>query len=305
MLKTALQSLCDQSTDASHYEIIIVDNASTDQTPVAVQEFQSQYTGHTIRYVRETKQGLSHARNRGWMEAQSPYVAYFDDDCKAPENWMDVARQIIETIKPDVFGGPYRAFYNAPKPDWYKDSYGSWSIGEHSHFLEPERWEFLCGTNMVYRCDLMQKIGGFDVNLGMSGSKIGYGEETALQRHLKQVYPETRIYYDPALYVYHLVRPEVTKLHRIARQRFAGGRTLQQMSPIQGTSRSSRYRHQAVLLWQMSRIVGQIMIDLSWKTLRRNKIEYPALQNYWCEHSFPYLEKLGKKYQTLKSLMSQ
>jgi glycosyltransferase involved in cell wall biosynthesis len=63
MLLTALEFLCLQTIDVSVYEVIVVDNNSTDNTNIVVDEF-----------CRESNQGLSHARNRGWREARGQYM---------------------------------------------------------------------------------------------------------------------------------------------------------------------------------------------------------------------------------------
>ncbi len=69
MLATILQSLCEQSIETSEYEVVVVDNNSTDDTREVVDEFHRCFSN--IRYCSESKQGLSHARNRGWREAIS------------------------------------------------------------------------------------------------------------------------------------------------------------------------------------------------------------------------------------------
>ena len=61
---------------------------------------------------------------------------------------------------------------------------------------------------MFCRRLLLEDMGGFDTNFGMSGEKIAYGEETALQISIRADMPEEVIYYDPRLYVFHLVREE-------------------------------------------------------------------------------------------------
>ncbi len=67
-------------------------------------------------------------------------------------------------------------------------------------------------------------LGGFNVELGMSGEKFSYGEEAELQRRLRTTKSDVFIYYDPELYIYHLVRPEKMTWRYIIYSRFAGGR---------------------------------------------------------------------------------
>lgn len=84
----AIQSLLDLRTDDGiSYEIIVVDNASTDATPEVIAEFTSN-AARPVRYVRETRQGPSAARNRGIAEATGEWLAFLDDDERADPDWL-------------------------------------------------------------------------------------------------------------------------------------------------------------------------------------------------------------------------
>jgi glycosyltransferase involved in cell wall biosynthesis len=80
LLRDAMASVVEQGIPKSDYEIVVVDNASTDETPDVVAEFRG--SAH-IRYVHEEKLGLCIARNTGWRAASGRYVAFFDDDAIA------------------------------------------------------------------------------------------------------------------------------------------------------------------------------------------------------------------------------
>lgn len=131
ILGNAIESLCNQTLCSSQYEIIVVDNNSTDATREVVESFLNFYN---IRYLFESRQGLSYARNSGWENAQGKYIAYFDDDCQVPTNWMTEAKKIIENLEPYVFGGPTYPFYDLSKPQWFKDSYQTFTYGEEPFF---------------------------------------------------------------------------------------------------------------------------------------------------------------------------
>lgn len=147
MLSGALESLAQQTLDKGFYEIIVVDNNSTDNTRVLAEALSQRYPN--VRYCLEPQQDLSNARNRGWRLARGEYVAYTDDDCKTPEEWREVACDVIERVWPAVLGGSYLAFYNTPKPRWFKDSYGSHEEGSGARVLGKN--EYLCGGNIYIR----------------------------------------------------------------------------------------------------------------------------------------------------------
>lgn len=288
LLVNILQTLCEQSLDQSEYEVIVVDNNSTDRTRSVVENFSRRYPN--IRYYLETKIGLSHARNRGWQEAQGLYVAYTDDDCKLPPQWLNVANDIIMGKSPAVFGGPFLPFYNTVKPSWFKDTYGSYTPYHEPRILMDK--EYLVGGNIFFRRELLAALGGFDANLGMNGKRIAYGEETALQMGIRESMPDQIIFYDPSLYLYHLVRAEKMKLHWLIRAFFAKSEYVY----LTSHSNDSPIFGRMGLLLRAVKIMLELLIDLSCGVLRRDRTQYPYFQNYLYEHTSKYLRGWGKLY---------
>src|SRR3989337_3554689 len=84
-LTKAIQSLVDQNIPKSKYEIIVVDNCSTDSTREVVEKFSSK---SNIRYIYEPTLGANKARNTGWRNARGKYIAYLDDDAIASPVWL-------------------------------------------------------------------------------------------------------------------------------------------------------------------------------------------------------------------------
>jgi glycosyltransferase involved in cell wall biosynthesis len=109
LLKIAIDSLLKQSLDAAEFEILIIDNNSKDTT----QRVGSAYAKNhkNVTYFLEEKVGLSHARNRGYLEAKGNYVAYADDDCNLPIDWLLNAKNVILDNDFAVLGGPVYPFY--------------------------------------------------------------------------------------------------------------------------------------------------------------------------------------------------
>ncbi len=84
----AIQSLLDLRTEGGFdYEIVVVDNASTDNTPAVIAAIASS-ADRPVRYVRETRQGPSAARNCGIAEANGEWLAFIDDDERADPDWL-------------------------------------------------------------------------------------------------------------------------------------------------------------------------------------------------------------------------
>jgi len=284
LLAMALQTLCEQTINKSYYEVIVVDNNSKDGTHGVTEKFSIHYPN--IRYCFEMQQGLSHARNHGWQKAKGTYVAYIDDECKVPAQWLEVAYQIIENLSPAVFGGPYFGFQNSSTPRWWKKSYESFGHSETARTLIDG--EYLRGANIFMKRNLLAMIGGFNVKLGMSGQKIAYGEESHLQRRIRTTMKNEIIYYDPELYIYHLVRPEKMTWRYIINSRFVGGRHVYRVF-WENTPQKPRIQLLIEIVITFFKLFADILVGI----LKRDRKRYPYLQNYLYEKTFFYVQKLG------------
>ncbi|HVM73238.1 MAG TPA: glycosyltransferase family 2 protein [Anaerolineales bacterium] len=282
LARQAIASVLAQDFPHSKYELIVVDNASTDSTGSMAKEFCDTYP--SVRYFLETNLGLAYARNRGWQEAHGEYVAYIDDDCKVPPAWLSAAFRMIEQVRPAAFGGPYYAFYDSPKPAWFKDEYGS---HVQSNTLRPlQAGEYLDGGNMFLRLDVLQGLGGFNTAYGMKGSKVGYGEETELIDRLHTV-KDYRVYYSPNVFVYHLVSARKMKLWTNARINFLNGYYFAKIAD------RSHNNNRLVDAYRILKVLIKIVKSLTWDLLIRNRQRYPLFQNYCYEVSFQFFEELG------------
>ena len=301
LLSDALQALVNQALDLCYYEVIVVDNNSSDNTRIVSEQFCSLYSN--MRYFLERRQGVAYARNCGWQNANGEYIAYMDDDCKPPQQWLSIAIDIINRVSPAVFGGPINAFYKTPKPKWYKDSYGSHEIGKNAQILGKKECVNLgFGGNMFVKKDVLQFVGGFNTKFGMSGNKIAYGEEVDLIKLIVKNMPSQIMYYDPRLYMYHYVKPERMFLHKIACRYFAHGR----YDYYTYDHKRKNIKHRAIgrlkLLVKTIIIIKAFAFDLLHGLFFRDKKLYPYMQNYLKECSFKQLRRLGVVYEEFLQL---
>jgi len=205
-LKRAVQSLLNQSLGKNDYEIIVVDNASTDHTANFIKSNPS------IRYIYEPVLKLSQARNTGWKNAMGKYVAYLDDDAVASYDWLKNIIDAFENIKPTpgVVGGKVYLDWETDRPKWLPEgskylgyfAYINW--GDSGHFLKDN--EYLAGANIAYSKELLSEIGGFSLKLGRKGKKLYSMEELYTNYMLKE--KGYRIYYSPKIVVDHIVTKE-------------------------------------------------------------------------------------------------
>lgn len=283
ILQGCLRSLVEQTAPQDICEIIIVNNNSSDTTQQFAEQFCRDHSN--ARVVLEARQGLSHARNRGWQEAKSEWVAYVDDDCRVPGQWLESMQKIITENSPAIFGGPYYPFFVTPRPRWYKDAYGSHVEDTVARPLKPG--EYLSGGNIIFSRNALEDLGGFDPRLGMSGDSIAYGEETVLQIKAREVMPQALIYYDPALFVYHMVPAHKMTLRRILLQHVRGGvSTARMLSGKDLPSLSS-------LVWGALLASGYVPLTLLSWLFNRDHPEYPYFENYLIERVFPHIRSLS------------
>lgn len=291
LMAAALRSVCEQTLPSSQYEVIVVDNNSTDGTQQHIVAVSLQH--EHVRYCFEARQGLSHGRNTGFHAARGSYVAYIDDDCTVPKEWLSIAQDVIARVAPALFGGPYRPFYNSPKPDWYRDHYGSYDCGPTARPLTCD--EYLTGTNLFVKRLLLQQVDGFRTDIGMTGKKLAYGEEVAMQRRIRREYPEEVVYYDPRLGVSHLVRQEKMTLLWSATHMFVIGRDWNLAT--NDTARKPSGVCYAML--RGCRAISRLIKRITWGIVVRDRSRYPFVGNYLYEVAFLELQTMGIAYGQL------
>ena len=186
-LDKALASLLRQTADAASFEILVVDNASTDDTRSVVE--RSRALRPDIRYVHEARLGLSHARNRAIAETGTPVIAFLDDDAIASHPWVERLVHCFTRVdpRPAAVGGPIHPIWEAPRPSWLPDSMlGYLTVLERpggSTHLDLSR-QLIFGANMAFDRQALVDVGGFSTQLGRIGNRLLSGEEMLLLRHL-------------------------------------------------------------------------------------------------------------------------
>uniref|UniRef100_C6E5U7 Glycosyl transferase family 2 n=1 Tax=Geobacter sp. (strain M21) TaxID=443144 RepID=C6E5U7_GEOSM len=220
LLRNCLRSLAKQSAPHGSFEVLIVNNCSTDDTAQVIEEMVAANGG--FRSFTENELGLSFARNRGACEALGEFVAYIDDDAEALPDWVAQMQSFLaRSSSVAAFGGPYQAILAVTPPAWFPPEYGTLDLGERELSLDAKE-QFLTGTNMVFHRETILQLGGFSTNLGMKGGRISYGEETRLQIDLKRQGHE--IFYLPTLRVKHLVAQEKMEFFWLLKSIYSVGR---------------------------------------------------------------------------------
>jgi glycosyltransferase involved in cell wall biosynthesis len=228
-LAKTLQSLKQMAVPPDlEWELIVVDNNSTDNTREVLGEF-ARTSEFRVQYVFEPKQGLCHARNTGVANATGEIIAFTDDDVRVAPEWLrELANTFDEYHCMGVGGRSIPAWDGLSKPDWlitagpYSLVSGpilDFNLGEEAKELRVAPW----GLNMAFRKIAFEKYGLFRTDLGVSGAGGLLGEDTEFGKRL--LASGDRIMYSPKAIVFHPVEQKRITRGYFLRYYFALGRT--------------------------------------------------------------------------------
>jgi glycosyltransferase involved in cell wall biosynthesis len=198
-LEICLESILNNKK-SDQFEILVIDNNSTDSTYSVVKKFQD--NAQNVKYFFEEKTGLSYARNKAIENANSEFIAFLDDDCFITDTYLDRLQWLIENLDFDCLGGMYLPWYYVQKPKWISDDFGKMK-SLYSDLSKVEE-DYVAGGNMLFKKSVFIKVGLFPVEFGMYGNLTGYGEEDYVQEKIRKA--GGSIYFDPELIVYHTVQ---------------------------------------------------------------------------------------------------
>ena len=193
------------------YEIVLVNNNSTDGTEGECQRFAKDHPEVTMRYCVEKQQGLSYARNRGIVESQGEVLVYVDDDAVVNREYLQTYAEFFNRNKEAVAaGGPITPRYDGcEEPSWMSHYTRQLVTGElnlGSREREFPRGAFPGGGNAAYRKSVFDAVGLFNVELGRKGNSLIGAEEKDLFD--KMTTRGMKFYYLPNAILYHLIPPK-------------------------------------------------------------------------------------------------
>lgn len=193
------------------YEIVLVNNNSTDGTESECQRFAKDHPEVAMRYCVEKQQGLSYARNRGIMESQGEVLVYVDDDAVVNREYLQTYADFFNRNKEAVAaGGPITPRYDGcEEPSWMSHYTRQLVTGElnlGTREREFPKGAFPGGGNAAYRKSVFNEVGLFNVELGRKGNSLIGAEEKDLFD--KMTSRGMKFYYLPNAILYHLIPPK-------------------------------------------------------------------------------------------------
>jgi glycosyltransferase involved in cell wall biosynthesis len=200
MLRDTLASLAAQETEGRfRYEVLVVDNASTDHTPQVLEAAAG--NGTWLRHVREPRQGQVHARNRGIIEARGDWIANFDDDQIADPRWLLELLSLAQRRNVRSVGGAVRL--KLPEGcDRMLSSVCRRVLGESVGWADEQPYTRKegpgSGNQMLHR-SVFAQIGPYD------DAYSRRGEDTDLYRRIRAAGIES--WYTPRAIAWHVTPP--------------------------------------------------------------------------------------------------
>ncbi len=206
-LKTTLDSISRLTLPPDlNWELIVVDNNSTDKTPQVVRDFAGA-APFRVRYIFERRQGRSPALNAGIAAASGKIIAFTDDDVILHSEWLITLKRTFDAFQCAGVGGRIIPVWQQPKPDWLEMEEQQ-AIVHYEHGDQPVvlKDHPPLGANCAYRKEEFVKYGTFRLDLGVSGENRGITcEDTEFATRLLRA--GEKIVYAPGAIIYHPVDP--------------------------------------------------------------------------------------------------
>lgn len=202
-LARCLKALSQQTLSRQGFEVVVVDNGSSDDTGSVAAAFCGRH--ENFRCIREERPGLAIARNTGLAISSADIVAFTDDDAEPEPSWLErmLARFREHPQDAGIVGGDVIPVFEAERPPWLSDdllrplSAGlKWST--EPRFLRAGEW--LVEVNAAYKKEVLRQIGGFPEHLGRVGELLLSGEG-GIDRVIRRA--GFKLFYDPAILVRH------------------------------------------------------------------------------------------------------
>lgn len=290
-LKRILLSLKTISTPKNRWEIVVVDNNSTDDTSSVVNDFKKS-NNINITYVFEKRLSFTVARQTGANHAKGEILVFTDDDVTVENNWLD---SIVQTFETDniigVVGGPIKPVFESRPPQWVLRMNGIWlslfDLGNTQKEIEG-----IPGPNFAIRKSILTKVKGFPpdtIGVEAEGKPgvvekiyVGPGDWGLCKKVKKAGY---KILYQPKAIVYHHI-PPVRLSGKWWQSRFFGEGCLHVIM-----DQYENNHHKAIII---IKIIESIIQILKWLFIlfitKIFKIKRQEIHRFWLWYYFAQLK---------------
>jgi glycosyltransferase involved in cell wall biosynthesis len=221
-LRQTLADLANQDYPGERFEVLVVDNNSRDHTRDVVESFAA--ARPAPRWILETRQGLSHGRNRAIAEMRGDILVLADDDIRIGPGWI---RELVAPLAADpsrrigAVGGEVVPVFPEGRPDWIAEWHAPLAFRPDAGPLRPDQNPM--GASLALPRWVFAAHGNFSTSLGRQGGRFFGGEETEFLRRLRAAGAE--IWFAPAAKTMHQMPASRTTFRYAARHAFDSARS--------------------------------------------------------------------------------
>jgi len=229
LLKKAIQSLTVQTYPSENFEVIIVDNGSTDDTRSVVESYQKVLPN--LIYAYEPSPGLHVGRHKGLELSRGEILVYADDDIEAFPTWLEGISESFENPEVALVGGNNVPNYESPPPPWIEELWGNtpygkangmYSILDFGNEVKEIAPEYVWGCNFSIRKNVLIEVGGFHPDAMPDGLLRYRGDgETAVSNKIRKT--QYIAIFNPKASVYHFVSTRRMNLEYIRKRGYIQG----------------------------------------------------------------------------------
>jgi glycosyltransferase involved in cell wall biosynthesis len=225
LLARALEHVAAQAIPAgTRWEVVVVDNNCTDDTAEVLRRFAGDPRLPMLRSVRETQQGIAHARRRAFLESNGALLVGVDDDCLLAPDWIAQAMRFAdEHPRAGMFGGRNVIVWEREPnrvADLYGESLARQDLGDRDLLMLSTGRSCLVGAAFVVRREAIAESGWLEsgVLVGRCGEELGAGEDAEIFFRIRHAGWEC--WYTPKLVLSHVIPerrttlPYLRRLHR-------------------------------------------------------------------------------------------
>lgn len=285
------------------WEVILVDNASTDNTREVAHAIWSVNPVVSLQIITEDKKGLMNARIRGVKAANFNYFSFIDDDNWVNKDWIRKVYAIFESDESiAACGGSTEAVFEINPPSWFSEFSRSYAVGMQQNetgFVKPEKG-FLWGAGLSVRREAWDELfsSGFKSLLhGRSGKALTAGEdsELCLSWHLLG----WKLWYDESLKLKHYIPGSRLEPSYLAGLFEGFGKAEVVLSHYR--SRQAGYK----LSWYRQCLIAvRALLTKGWNRLFAGKSRQFSSYLHW-KHQVAYLTELLKSKKKIKFVNDQ
>lgn len=231
LFKLAIQSFCQQNFPVNQYEVLVIDNGSTDNTKDITGNVITEFPSHQIHYFYEPVPGLLSGRHRGALEAKGRILTFVDDDIEADVNWLQAINESFDDPTIQIVGGRNLPKYEVEPPEWldwfwsehpYGKLCGELSLLDFGKKIRDIDANYVWGLNFSIRNSALFELGGFHPDCIPKHLQYfqGDGETGLTQKANLRGY---RAIYQPNALVFHSVSKDRMKYEYFNKRYFYQG----------------------------------------------------------------------------------